>query len=136
MLSVECHVLLSVCDLTNPAQIVIAPESTSIDFGVTVLITCVAYGEAPTYITWVRDSDQTTLDNSTSSRVTIYEELITEGGLTFAQSILEVCSVEEMDASNYTCVTANDFGNDTATFELTVNPQGRLVKLESSYFHL
>ncbi len=109
----------------DPAQIVIAPESSSVDVGVTVLITCVAYGELPTNITWVRDSDQTTLDNSTSPRVTIYEELVTEGGLTFTQSILEVCSVEEMDASNYTCFTANDFGNDTATFELAVNPQGK-----------
>ncbi len=96
-----------------------------VDAGLTVLITCVAYGEPSTYISWVRDSDQTTLDNSTSSRVTVYEVLVTEGGLTFTQSILEICSVDETDESNYTCVAENSFGNDTATFKLGVNPEGK-----------
>ncbi len=108
----------------DPAQIVVAPESTTVDAGLTVLITCVAHGELPTYISWVRESDQTTLDNSTNSRVTVYEELVTEGGLTFTQSILEICSVDETDQSNYTCVAENSFGNDTATFELGVSPEG------------
>ncbi len=91
-----------------------------------------AYGELPTYISWVRDFAHTTLDNSTSTQVTVYEELVTEGELSFTQSILEICSVEEMDESNYTCVAVNSFGNDTATFELSVNPEGKYIKPDST----
>ena len=95
----------------------IAPESTSVNVGSTVLITCVASGDSPTFITW---SNQSEPQLTNSSRVTIYEELVTEGGVTFVQSILEICSVQETDASNYTCSAENDFGTDSATFELTV----------------
>ncbi len=104
--------------------IVIGPEDVTVEAGSTVLITCVAYSEATTSITWIRDSDQTTLDNSTGSQVTVYEELVTEGGLTFVQSILEVCSVEDGDSGSYTCVASNEFRNDSSTFNLTVLPVG------------
>ncbi len=115
-------ILCTLLIFPDPAQIVVAPEPLIVDEGFTVLITCVAYGELPTYISWVRESDQTTLDNSTSSRVTVYEELVTEGGLTFTQSILEICSVDETDESNYTCVAVNSFGNDSSLFQFDVVP--------------
>ncbi len=117
-----------VSTIVGPAQIVITPDTLTVDPGNTLLITCVAYGELPTYISWVRDFAHTTLDNSTSTQVTVYEELVTEGELTFTQSVLEICSVEEMDESNYTCVAVNSFGNDTATFELGVNTEGTCTK--------
>ena len=106
----------------DPAQIVIAPESIAVNVGTTVLITCVASGDSPTFITW---SNQSEPQLTNSSRVTIYEELVTEGGVTFVQSILEICSVQETDASNYTCSAENDLGTDNATFELAVNPEGK-----------
>ena len=95
----------------------IAPESTSVNESSTVFFACVASGDSPTFITWSNQSQSQLTNNS---RVTIYEELVTVGGVTFIQSVLEVCSVQEADASNYTCSAENDFGTDNATFELTV----------------
>ncbi len=132
--SVSCEIVFTISTLLvlpDPAQIIVAPRSLTVDAGVTVLMTCVAYGGLPAYISWIQESNQTTLDNSSNSWVTVYEELVTEGELTFTQSILEICSVEEMDESNYTCVAENSFGNDTATFELSVNPEGSVLLIIS-----
>ena len=104
-----------------PAQIVIRPnQTTNVDAGNTIVGVCVAYGDPNPSITWNRGG--TALSND--SRVTIYEELVTENGVTFVQSIIEVCSAEVSDAGQYSCFTENTFGNDTAVFELTVNAQG------------
>ena len=42
-------------------------------------------------------------------------------GLSFVQSILELCRVKEPDAGQYSCFADNTIGNDTASFVLTVN---------------
>ena len=103
----------------------IAPESTDADAGNTVLFTCVAVGDPLPSITWSRQNGSVLENNS---RITILEELVSEGGLTFVKSILEVCSLEVSDSSNYSCSAQNDFGSDTSTFELSVSPEGnRLV---------
>ena len=109
-----------------PAQIVIRPnQTTSVDAGNTIVGVCVAYGDPNPSITWNRGG--TALSND--SRVTIYEELVTENGVTFVQSIIEVCSAEVSDAGQYSCFTENTFGNDTAVFELTVNAGGKAIVL-------
>ncbi len=104
--------------------IVVAPEDITTEAGSTVFITCVAYSENTPSITWIQNDNQTILDNSTSTRVTVYEELVTEGGLTFVQSILEVCSVEVADSGSYSCVASNGVRNDSTSFELTILPVG------------
>ena len=104
-----------------PAQIVIRPnQTTNVDAGNTIVAVCVAYGDPNPSITWSRGG--TVLSND--SRITIYEELVTENGVIFVQSIIEVCSAEVSDAGQYSCFTENAFGNDTAVIELTVNAQG------------
>ena len=107
--------------LPAPAQIVIRPnQTTNVDAGNTIVAVCVAYGDPNPSITWSRGDAVVSND----SRVTIYEELVTENGVTFVQSIIEVCSAEETDAGQYSCFAENAFGNDTAVIELTVNAQG------------
>ena len=106
---------------TDPARIVIRPnQTTNVDAGNTIISVCVAYGDPNPSITWSRGDAVVSND----SRVTIYEELVTENGVTFVQSIIEVCSAEETDAGQYSCFAENAFGNDTAVIELTVNAQG------------
>ncbi len=51
---------------------------------------------------------------------------MTKEGLTFSQSTLEVSSVEDMDESNYTCIAVNEFGNDSAVFDLSLDSEGKL----------
>ncbi len=79
-------------------------------------------------ISWVRESDRTVLDNSTNSRVTVDEELVTEQGLAIIWSTLEITSVEDMDESHYTCIAVNEFGIDSVVFELILdsNSKGEL----------
>ena len=105
---------------TVPVQIVLHPANpTDVLDGDTVLLTCVAYGDLPLSISWSRDGS--TLMNY-SQRITIFEEEVEEGGITFIQSILQICSTEANDAGVYSCIAENDAGNDTAAFELTVTP--------------
>ena len=54
------------------------------------------------------------------TQVTIYKELVTEGGLTFVQSILELCSVETMDSGEYSCNVESGATSDTEVTLLTV----------------
>ena len=92
--------------------------------GDTVLLTCVANGDLPLSISWSREG--TVLLND-SQRITIYEEEIEEGGITFVQSVLQICSAETDDAGSYSCNADNTAGNDTANFELTVSEDGKFL---------
>ena len=101
-----------------PAEIVVRPNQTiGADNGNTITFVCVAYGIPDPSISWNRGD--TTLSNG--SRVTIYVEPLTDNGVTFVQSILELCSAEVEDAGQYSCFAENSLGNDTAAFVLTVN---------------
>ena len=72
-------------------------------------------------MTWRKDG--VVLRNN--SRVTIYDSQVTEGGFTFAKSILEICGAQDTDSGQYSC-SIESVGdtqmNDSATFELTVTP--------------
>ena len=96
-------------------------QTIAVDAGNTITSVCVAYGDPNPAISWNRGD--TVLNND--SRVTIYEELMTEIGVTFAHSILALCSAEEADAGQYSCFADNTLGNDTASFVLTVNAQSK-----------
>ena len=101
-----------------PVQIVLQPvDPTDVPYGDTVLLTCVANGDLPLSISWSREG--TVLMND-SQRIAIYEEENEEGGITFIQSILQICSIGPDDAGVYSCIAENDASNDTASFELNV----------------
>ena len=111
------------CDNTNsllsdPAQLVLrSNQANEIDAGSAISLTCVAYGIPFPSISW--NNRSTLLRNG--SRVTIYEELLTEIGFTFVHSILQLCGAVEADTGQYSCFTNNTLGNDTASFDLTVS---------------
>ena len=108
--------------LSDSARIVIHPNQTiAVDAGNTITFVCVARGDPDPSISWSRGD--TVISNV--SQVTIYEELVTENGVTFVQSILELCNPEEADAGQYSCFADNTIGNDTASFVLTVNAQSK-----------
>ena len=102
----------------NPiaAEVVIAPTPAEVDAGNTVVLACVGYGSPDPDITWSRNGNVLSND----SRVTIYEEVVTESGVTFVQSILEICSATLSDSGQYSCLATNLHGNDNATFDLTI----------------
>ena len=109
--------------LSDPAQLVLRSSQTiAVDAGSAISITCVAYGIPVPSISW--NNGSTLLRNS--SRVTIYKGLLTENGVTFVQSILQLCGAVEADTGQYSCFTNNTHGNDIASFDLSVSsiPQG------------
>ena len=86
----------------------------------TLVAVCVGTGFPQPSISWSFNSNP--LENS--SRITIYEEVIEEAGLTFVQSFLEVCSVGFLDGGLYECTVANRLVNASSNFTLSVNTVG------------
>ena len=111
----QMSTLLSTANL----QIVISPGSITTAAGSTAVLACVGYG-GPT-VTWSKDGVML----ANNSRITIYDSQVTEGGFTFAKSILEICGAQDTDSGQYSCSIESESGsqlNDSATFELSVTP--------------
>ena len=107
-----------------PAQLVKRPnQTTTLDAGNAVSFTCVAYGVPNPSISWNRGNILLT----NGSQTTIYKELLIENGVTFVQSILQLCNAEVAEAGQYSCFANNTIGRDTASFELAVTeiPTGK-----------
>ena len=106
---------------TDPPEILIHPNlTTEVDAYNTVIFTCVASGDPAPSIIWRKGNTELT----NASQLLINETLVISNGVTFLQSSLVLCSVEEADAGDYSCVSENIFGNDTAASVLTVNARG------------
>ena len=120
--------LLSTANL----QIVISPGNITTAAGSTAVLACVGYG-GPS-VTWSKDGVML----ANNSRITIYDSQVTEGGFTFAKSILEICGAQDTNSGQYSCSIESEGGsqmNDSATFELSVTPiDGTYVG--GSYFSL
>ena len=98
----------------------ISPVDYTIDESATMVAVCVGTGFPEPTISWSLDGSP--LENNT--RVSIYEEVIEESGITFVQSFLEVCSVGFMDAGLYECTVSNRVVNASSNFTLTINRVG------------
>ena len=108
-----------------PPQIVVAPtDSLEVDAGTTVTYVCVGFGgDEPPNILW--QFGDTLLSNDTSALVTVYDSEVVENGLTFTQSILELCSVVVNDTGEYSCTASNSRGSNSSSFTLDVKPRSK-----------
>lgn len=111
---------LSLCFTLGRPQVVLAPRNTSVVAGNTIVMACVGSGSPTPSLNWSRNG----MELTNNSRLTIYNELVTENGVTFIESILEICSIGEADAGEYTCGVANQAGSDTVTVQITVTESG------------
>ena len=87
-----------------------------VEAGSSVVLTCVGIGDPRPSVTWSNEG----VSLSTSSRISINQELVTENGVEYVQSILEICSAEEADGGQYTCIVGNALNNASVDFELSV----------------
>ena len=102
------------------ARIVVRPGNLSqLSPGDTLTLSCVGYGNPLPSVFWSRSGTNQVLTNS--SQISIFEETLSESGVTFVKSILQVCNVQPNMTGEYSCTSQNELGNETATFELTVN---------------
>ena len=100
----------------SAAEIVIAPPNSEVSEGNTIVLTCVAFGVPNPDISWTANG--VTLSNE--SRITVYSELVEEGGVMFVSSMLEICSVGVDDAGRYSCMASYGERNDTIMFNVSV----------------
>lgn len=91
---------------------------TQVDAGSTASLTCVAYGEpiVPS-ITWSKNGGN--LNND--SRITTSEAIVSEAGVRFVKSTLEICNTDGSDSDQYTCFASRGTTGDRYVFQLTVN---------------
>ena len=84
-----------------------------------MVLACVGYGSPlVSSVTWSKDGVM--LVNST--RITIFENQVSESGFTFVKSMLEICTTQA-DSGQYSCSIENMGGiqmNDSTTFDLSV----------------
>ena len=96
---------------------------TDVHSGDTITVGCVAYGDPLPHLSWRKDG----VELANGSQIQIYEERVTESGITFIKSILEICSASEADIGQYSCTANNTLGFETTEFELQVNTEGKLL---------
>ena len=101
-------------------EIVIHPETVDdVVAGTSALLACVASGYPLPSVIWSAVGE--TVNETETS---IYTEVLTEGGLTFIKSVLEICGVGKNSVTNYQCTAESSASNDTFHFELLVATLG------------
>ena len=106
-------------------EIVIAPSDSEVREGDTLLVTCVANGAGNPNIYWLQNG--WLLGNNSYNRTTVYEDVIEVGGVPFVYSTLEICSVDQGNGGNYSCLAGiDDLARiDVVNFTVTIlSPQG------------
>lgn len=94
------------------------------------MLACVGFGNPTPSVTW---NTQGVLLTS-SSQITIYEELVTEDGVDFVPSLLAICNVEEANGEQYICTVGNTLGNVSVNFELFVMVTGGMQVFTTLHF--
>ena len=93
-------------------ELIVTPVSQDVSYRDTVLMACVASGYPEPEITWRRNGEL--LDPASSDLINIYTEVVSEVGLNFTESIIEICGVGFDDVGSFTCTASNDAGNVTS----------------------
>lgn len=80
--------------------------------GSTVILSCAGFGVPIPSVTWSMGSTEL----SNSSQIAIYTQVVTEVGVDFVHSILEICNVDEATSGEYSCTVGNVFGDTSFSF--------------------
>ena len=96
------------------------PDTTSVEFGSTIFMTCVAdYGDGnETTFSWSLNG--ITIDNNSANGFIISDTNVSRNDMTFMMSTLQVCSMGIDDVGQYSCTASNSAGNDTAAWNITI----------------
>ena len=107
-----------------PSIVVHPPGETTVDTDNTVEAVCVAYGNPVPWIIWNKAG---CTNISCSDSAMVYNEIVTYGDVSFRKSILQLCNVQQIDSSWYSCTAFNGIEGDGLassnwTWQLIVNP--------------
>ena len=102
-------------------QLIATPVSQDVNYGHTVLMACVANGYPEPEIIWSRNGQ--VLDPDSSDLVNVYTQVVTEMGLNFTESILEICGVGADDIGSFMCIATSDVGTaNSSTWTIGILP--------------
>ena len=85
------------------------------------------HGEPAVGVSWSFNGQ--TLVNA--SYVTIYDEDVVEGGITYRQSILQLCFLRNSNSGAYTCTVSNGFLQVNATTQVNVTGEFKFQSVVS-----
>lgn len=112
-------------------MIIIQPSDTVVQYGSSVLLTCLAVSIADEQIDniiWERDSQLIVASNSSDGgRISIYNDYILVYGVYTTRSILKICSVTFQDEGLYSCVANDSVGSTTVYFNLSIYTNGKTI---------
>lgn len=100
----------------------IAPPDIEVSEGNTVLLTCVARGAPSPEVFWTFNG---VIVSNYTNETSVYSEDLYISGERFVSSVLEICSVDETDMGEYTCVARQGERNVSVTFDLDVVDIGK-----------
>lgn len=105
----------------EPAKIVEFPSGFNVSFGVELNVQCLATGDPPPHITWLRNGHKL-------PEFSWISEIITEQELSpFNGNTRSVLSINTTESANFTCQASNRVANNTSTdvrrFQVAVTPR-------------
>ena len=112
---------------TVPVQVVLSPSDVRVHGGSTLLLTAIGYGTPLPAVSWTHQG----VNLTNTSRIKIYESVVTKNGSSFAKSVLEICNVEYSANSEYTVSMSNGITAAFASFNIFVRG-----KMSSGIFHV
>lgn len=102
--------------ITVPVQVVLSSTNVQVNSGSTLFLTAFGYGTPLPVVSWLRGGQNLT----NSSRVKIFESVITKRGIRFARSVLEICDVDYSASGEYLISASNGITADLARLEISV----------------
>ena len=102
---------------TDPPDFALIPDNLYVPYGSTVTMACVAFDDDDrAEITWMLNEAE--LDADDLDDITVDTRLHTHSGDLYVISILKVCSIEDDDLGQFSCIASSGDGNITATWTM------------------
>ena len=102
----------------SPSLVLYSPDRVYGESNTTIRIVCSATGVPNPTINWTIPNPIG--DVPTSKVIKVYSNTTTMNGTEIVTSVLELCSVNIRDRGIYHCTAANERGNESRSFDLTV----------------
>ena len=97
----------------SPSLVLYSPDRVYGEANTTIRVVCSATGVPNPTINW-------TIPNHIGK---VYLNTTTMNGTEIVTSVLELCSVNISDTGMYSCIAANERGNESKSFDVTVTSE-------------
>ena len=114
--------------ISEPATLVMVPEDIVTLAGVSVTLTCVAFGYPIPTIRWEKSDHITRATVQHTNTTQIINRVISRNTTQFHHSTLFLCSSEVISTATYSCIADNGLdGGETTRVDVTVDVRGETI---------